>query len=129
MKKRVKIKYIALALIIGAAAVCLWAGLRTRGSVKVRADRDTPAAEAILYRQDDPRWAGDTLGGSSFTMKSSGCLTTCISSLLSLQGVGSSDRKGDAPGASTAIFRNNRSTTARETSAGSRLCRLWAWGL
>lgn len=34
-----------------------------------------------LFTQDDPAWAADTLGTSSYTMASSGCLTTCIASI------------------------------------------------
>lgn len=59
--------------------------LRFRGSKRVYAGEDVvPAAEIIMYRQDDERWAEDTLGDSSYTMKKSGCLVTCIASAISM---------------------------------------------
>lgn len=85
MKKRLNGKSLLLLFIVLAAASCFWAGFRIRGSVKVKPIRNTPAPEVICYRQDDPRWAGDFLGSSTFTMQSSGCLTTCISSLMLLE--------------------------------------------
>lgn len=39
--------------------------------------------EICLYRQDDEAWAADYLGDSSYTMKSSGCLVTCIAAAIS----------------------------------------------
>lgn len=61
--------------------------LRFRNSVTVYAAYDIQSdAEAVLFRQDDARWAGENLGGSKYTMKSSGCLVSCIASALSMGG-------------------------------------------
>lgn len=63
--------------------ICVVLAIRFRGSVKVYPDRDIFVSDDyILYRQDDDKWAGDYLGESSFTMKSSGCLVTCIASAM-----------------------------------------------
>ena len=60
--------------------------LRFRGSVVVKSSlTKLSVGEAILYRQDDRVWADDKLGDSRFTMKSSGCLVTCIASAVSME--------------------------------------------
>ncbi|MCR5797813.1 MAG: hypothetical protein K6G63_07885 [Eubacterium sp.] len=51
----------------------------------MQAKRDYPVNENIQsYRQDNPIWGDDKIGKSSFTLASSGCVITCISSMLSL---------------------------------------------
>lgn len=69
-----------------AAAAAGLAGVRLRHSVAVHAgETDLIPQEVALYRQDDARWAGDRLGDSSYTMKSSGCLVSCIASAISME--------------------------------------------
>lgn len=59
--------------------------IRFRGSVKVYPNRDIDISENFtFYRQDNDLWAGDYLGESSFTMKKSGCLVTCIASAMNV---------------------------------------------
>lgn len=41
----------------------------------------------VCYRQDDPIWAADSLGSSEYKMADSGCLTTCITAALNMQGL------------------------------------------
>ena len=61
-------------------------GLRLRNSVTIRAAQtEIPPHDVAIYRQDDERWADDMLGDSSFTMKSSGCLVSCIASAASME--------------------------------------------
>lgn len=65
--------------------ICFVLMFRFRGSVKVYPDRDIVVSEDyVLYRQDNNLWAGDHLGNSSFIMKSSGCLVTCIASAVNI---------------------------------------------
>ena len=68
---------------------CVFSGvlfLRLRGGSIVRAKgEDLLPKEAVTYRQDDMRWADDRLGDSVFTMRSSGCLVSCIASAVSIQ--------------------------------------------
>lgn len=53
--------------------------------IKVSLDKNiSPAAEIICYRQDDAQWGDDKLGSSSYTMRSSGCLVSCIAAALSM---------------------------------------------
>ena len=40
-----------------------------------------------FFLQNDPRWANDTLGASSYKMAGSGCLVSCIASSLCAQGM------------------------------------------
>lgn len=58
--------------------------LRFRNSVRIRPSQDIQGAQAVLYRQDDKRWAAEKLGNSDYTMKSSGCLVSCIASGLTM---------------------------------------------
>lgn len=61
-------------------------GFRLRNSVSIRAARtQLPPHDVTAYRQDDVKWADDTLGDSSFTMESSGCLVSCIASAISME--------------------------------------------
>ena len=63
--------------------ICFFMMVRFRGSVKVYPDRNIILSDDyVLYRQDDPLWADDHLGDSSFTMKDSGCLVTCIAAVM-----------------------------------------------
>lgn len=56
---------------------------RFRGSTKAYPSKDiTVTDNIVLYRQDNYLWAADHLGNSSFTMEKSGCLVTCIASVL-----------------------------------------------
>lgn len=86
MMKRKK-KYIYLfvffiCILVLAAAFCV---LRFRGGVIVYADEDViPDKDVVFYRQDDERWAKETLGDSAYTMEKSGCLVCCIASAVSM---------------------------------------------
>ena len=60
---------------------------RQRGSVLVRASHAAGSSDIICYLQSDPAWAEDFLGSSSYTMKSSGCLTTCLAAALQYEGI------------------------------------------
>lgn len=58
--------------------------LRLRHGVKVKPDNDGILTKTVIcYRQDEESWAMDSLGDSSYTMKSSGCLVACIASAIS----------------------------------------------
>lgn len=82
-KRRITIA-ICLAGIL--AAVIVLTGLRLRHGVTVRTGvADIVPQEVTIYRQDDERWAQDRLGDSSFTMKSSGCLVSCIAAAVSME--------------------------------------------
>lgn len=61
-------------------------GVRLRHGVTVRTEEnDIMPQNVALYRQDDERWAKERLGDSSYTMKSSGCLVSCIASAVSME--------------------------------------------
>lgn len=80
-----KIAFFFTGIFIILFVVCFVLIIRVRGSVKVYPDRDIDVSENyMLYRQDNDLWAGDYLGESSFTMKKSGCLVTCIASAVNV---------------------------------------------
>ena len=84
-KKTILIKPVILFLGIIVVAIALFC-FRVRHSVVVSTERtDVISNEVITYRQDDERWAKDSLGDSSFTMRSSGCLVSCIASAVSME--------------------------------------------
>lgn len=84
-KKTTLIKLMIFFIGVVAAAIAL-SGFRVRHAVVVKTDRaEVISNEVIMYRQDDERWAKDSLGDSSFTMKSSGCLVSCIASAVSME--------------------------------------------
>lgn len=87
MKNRKKSLIKILVSVVGILAIAAMSlGFRLRGSVPIRAGQaPLPPTDVPAYRQDDPRWANDTLGDSSFTMKSSGCLVSCIASAVSME--------------------------------------------
>ena len=77
--------------------------VRLRGSVVVKpGGMQWRVGELAAYRQDDEIWAEDTLGDSRFTMRSSGCLVTCIASAVSMK-----TGKEMTPGALNQIFSEN----------------------
>lgn len=104
MKNRKKalyklILFFAIVIVLTVALFCF----RIRHGVVVKTDRaEVISNEVAAYRQDDERWAKDALGNSSFTMKSSGCLVTCIASALSMGGT-----QEVTPGELNKIFSEN----------------------
>ncbi|MDE7417207.1 MAG: hypothetical protein K2N44_13075 [Lachnospiraceae bacterium] len=100
-----QVKIVLLCLLLGiviAAAGFLF--LRLRGSVVVKPNQmGMLSGEVITYRQDDEAWWADMLGDSRFTMKSSGCLVTCIASAVSME-----TGTEITPGALNEIFSENQ---------------------
>lgn len=85
MKAVTKWKSILICLLLLLLAAAVLITLRFRGSKVIHATEDVlPGKEIVFYRQDDIRWAEDTLGSSSYTLKSSGCLVSCIASAVSM---------------------------------------------
>ncbi|MCH5275882.1 MAG: hypothetical protein J1E65_08575 [Lachnospiraceae bacterium] len=77
--------------------------LRMRHGVSVKPDKNRILTEAVIcYRQDEESWAMDSLGDSSYTMKSSGCLVACIASAISAGG------EPVTPGELNALFSQNK---------------------
>lgn len=86
-RKSKQVKIIVWELLIG--LIVLAAGffaVRLRGSVIIKSRQAKLAVgEVVSYRQDDKIWADDIFGNSRFTMRSSGCLVTCIASAVSME--------------------------------------------
>ncbi len=84
MKKR-RITICMICVVCIALTGCGTVMLRFRGSHVVSVKEEiVPASEIVLYRQDDERWADETLGDSSYTMEKSGCLVSCIASAVTM---------------------------------------------
>lgn len=85
-RKKILLKLILFLIVITVLTVLLFS-FRVRHGVVIKTDRaEEISREVTAYRQDDERWAKAALENSSFTMKSSGCLVTCIASALSMEG-------------------------------------------
>lgn len=102
MKKKRTIILICFVLLL-AAAFCLTA-FRVRGSVSVKGKENTQSPDPAFYSQKDPLWAGDLLGGSSFTMETSGCLTACLAAELSIQDIPVPEIRSLDPGSLNSYF-------------------------
>ena len=106
MKKgRMGICIVLLVCIVAAAGGLLFLGVirvRMRGGTYIKAaEEDTRLGRVVCYRQDDAEWEEDALGDSSYTMKSSGCLVSCIATALSTSG------DDITPGELNALFSQN----------------------
>ena len=76
--------------------------MRVHNGVKVSPSMEYPVKEStVMYRQDDEKWAKDTLGESSYHMKGSGCLVSCIAAAVSNEG------ETITPGELNALFSEN----------------------
>lgn len=84
-RKRLLICLIVALLAIMALCAALY--LRIRNSVVVKSSEDIVCDNVVYYTQTDESWARDYLGDSEYQMAGSGCLTTCISSVLEMQGI------------------------------------------
>lgn len=100
--KQVKIVLFCILLGAGILAAGFFV-VRLRGSVVVKpGGMQWCVGEVAAYRQDDEIWGEDTLGDSRFTMRSSGCLVTCIASAVSME-----TGKEMTPGVLNQIFSEN----------------------
>ncbi|MBQ8297222.1 MAG: hypothetical protein IJX77_05505 [Ruminococcus sp.] len=89
-------------LVMAAIAAVGIVYLRSYSGTEVKpAVSTSAAADIVMYRQDDEKWASEKLGGSEYTMKSSGCLVSCIASALTMQGA------EQTPGTLNRIFSEN----------------------
>lgn len=103
-KKRRSKVFLAIIVIFLVAIFLLL--LRVRGSVSVKPEKDFQIPENIVYAfQKNPLWGEDRLGASAYTMESSGCLTTCLTSVVSMQDIVTGQTDGAlTPGTLNALF-------------------------
>lgn len=82
-----RIRYITILPVCIAAAVIGFILLRFRGSVLVHAEETISLnREIVFYRQDDEKWAAETMGDSVYTLGKSGCLVSSIASAVTMMG-------------------------------------------
>lgn len=103
-KRIPQFKLILLFILCGIIfAVAIFLFLRLHSGVVIKTDKsDLFLNNVPQYRQDDKLWADNLLGASQFTMKSSGCLVSCIASAIGAE-------KGEeiTPGELNKIFFDN----------------------
>lgn len=87
-------------------AVVLLLFLRVRGSISIKPEKDFQIPENVICAfQRNSLWNQDRLGTSSYTMGSSGCLTTCLASVIEMQDIEIDQmRDGLTPGTLNALF-------------------------
>lgn len=74
---------IAAVALMTAALIANSAALRLNGAV-VLARREIPGMP-VFFRQDDPAWAGDTMGAPDRTLGKAGDGVSCLASLVEMQ--------------------------------------------
>ena len=83
MKKKVLIAaVISVVLILAEFNI-----IKTRGGFIIRPTKDTTVNTSSFFSQHDEKWKNDKLGNSSYSIDRSGCLLTCISSIIQLQNI------------------------------------------
>jgi len=81
-RKKYILLFIVFVMFMILAALAAF-GFRFRGSSLIgHPSKVTEVAALPFYQQTDPEWAEDPLGNSRFRMGGSGCLTTCIASVM-----------------------------------------------
>lgn len=88
LKKKRRVIYLSFTFcFVVICAISALSQFRFRGSEKVVSSQDIAGAKTVFYEQKDVRWAEDFLGDSAFTMKSSGCLVTCIAAAVHMSNI------------------------------------------
>ena len=86
--RRAKIVLAACLAILLLAALCLggyllaYRNIQNNG-ITLSASRDIAPPAVEVYLQNDPTWAGDTIGNSTTTLGSAGCLISCAAMAIS----------------------------------------------
>lgn len=104
MKKVCQKFFLIIVIIFFMTAVLLI--LRVRGSISIKPEKDFQIPENVVCAfQKNSLWNQDKLGTSAYTMESSGCLTTCITSVVDMQNIEIDQvRDGLTPGTLNALF-------------------------
>ena len=104
MKKVYHRFFLIIVIIFLMAAVLLF--LRVRGSISIKPEKDCKVPKNVVCAfQKNPLWSQDKLGTSAYTMGSSGCLTTCLTSVVDMQDIEIDQiRDGLTPGTLNALF-------------------------
>ena len=104
MKKVYHRFFLIIVIIFLMAAVLLF--LRVRGSISIKPEKDCKVPKNVVCAfQKNPLWNQDKLGTSAYTMGSSGCLTTCLTSVVDMQDIEiDQTRDGLTPGTLNALF-------------------------
>lgn len=84
-KKKDCYNYIAASVIVLLLVLVCLLFLRLRGSVYVKSTSDVEPEAVFFFDQKDPAWSEQHLGDSRFTIRTSGCLTTSIASVLNME--------------------------------------------
>lgn len=92
-----------LVLIIGVGGLYLY---KNRNAETVYPENKINS-EPVAFYQKDERWAEDNLGDSKYTMSNSGCLVTCIASMVLMQDIPVSELSEITPKTLNEYFSEN----------------------
>lgn len=96
-------KWFAVVVVVIILGIAGGLFLRLHNAVYIKPMNEYAVPEQVVsYRQDDRTWAEDRLGDSSYSMKSSGCLVTCMASAISNSG------KAITPGELNQLFSDSQ---------------------
>lgn len=104
-KKKIIALIIVIAFIVtGIIAVYLY---KNRYAEKITPSAEITADNLAAFYQKDDLWKNDSLGESEYHMGDSGCLTTCIASVLLMQNISVDEIPDITPGTLNEFFSNN----------------------
>jgi len=76
-------------LLCGVLIIMIVAGglylYKNRNAETVMPENQISSSDTVFFYQKDKRWAEDNLGDSKYKMSDSGCLVTCIASMVLMQ--------------------------------------------
>ncbi|MGN0612939.1 MAG: hypothetical protein ACI4JB_03485 [Porcipelethomonas sp.] len=94
----------AILIIAGSGAIYLY---REKDAKTVSPTVAAGSCETAAFCQSDELWKDDRLGDSEYKMSNSGCLTTCIASMLLMQGISVEGVPEINPGTLNEFFSEN----------------------
>lgn len=95
---------VILFIVLGIAALYLY---KNRNAETIYPSSEIIPDNVAAFYQKDDRWKDDPLGSSKYHMGDSGCLTTCIASLLLMQNISVDEVPDMTPAALNKFFSDN----------------------
>ncbi len=98
-------------LLCGVLIVVIVAGglylYKNRNAETVLPENEISFSDTVAFYQKDERWAEDNLGDSKYKMSDSGCLVTCIASMVLMQDISVSELDEITPKTLNKYFSEN----------------------
>ena len=93
-----------LLIVTGTGAIYLY---RNRNAEVILPKEEITYSDPVAFFQQDERWKDDNLGDSKYKMGDSGCLTTCLTSMVIMQNITVSELDEITPKTLNAYFSEN----------------------